>query len=181
VSLLVKVMGLYFLIKIVANVPLTALATAGVAGRHFVAHDVYRLSMILGLAILGGVLCVALIRGSDGVARRVCPPDERPVVPSGLSFGEWQALGASLIGLALLVSSLPPFVHTVVKIKMMAGLGAGLPELAKVGQYPVADLAALAVRIGVGLLLFVNPRGVTGAWARFRASRRFEDDGFEGA
>ncbi len=176
VSVLVKVMGLYFLIRIVAGAPLTVLGTAISAERAALLSELYRVSFIVGVALLGAVLCVSLIRNSDAVARWVCPEDPEPKELGGMAFADWQTLGYNLVGLVLMVGALPALVSVVVTYKAMQHYDADMSTMALIGKSPLSDVASIATRLLLGLFLFLSPRGLTRLWARIREARHFEDD-----
>ena len=179
VSVLVKVMGVYFIIRIVAGAPLQVMQTAALGDVKDVVGELYRVSFVVGAAMLGAVLCVSLIRNSDAVARWVCPADPEPRELGGMAFADWQTLGYNLVGLFLLVGVLPALVNIAVNYRLMKEMAPYDTFAAMAGRYPLTDLSSVAVKLLLGLYLFLGPRSLVRMWERLREARRFEDDRFE--
>ncbi len=178
VSLAVKITALFILLNRVGGFVLTTMASMGV--RNPVSDEpMWQMNgLLISGAALAVALCVALIRGSDQVAEWAVPEDGEVGGAGeggarGMEFGDWLTLGINLISLFVMAQALFEMVE---QVAMHRGL------VSSYGNYPVPDeilkeqflprYLSIVVRLVVGLVLFLRPRGVANLWARFQDSRR---------
>jgi hypothetical protein len=127
----------------------------------------FRLALVLGLSLVWVAAALALWCFPQVLARRLLSHEsDDAVAASGETAADtWFATGCALIGVWVIVSTLPPFVQRLA-ISWHSGARAG-PN------------AYFLVRIGLGAYLILGARGLRKVvrWARYAGIRRPGESG----
>lgn len=110
------------------------------------------LVLIAGVAGVGGCLLVF----SEWIGRRILPRDGGGPAAGALDSSTWQAIAFAVLGVYLIVESMPRIVANTVYY--------GFGESEIMGAQRLSDL----VQIAVGVVLFFQARGLAGLWHKLR-------------
>ena len=164
-SLLIKLMGIYALVHFVPLVvqSLGILAMQSQQVQNQTLHHVLAL-IAIGFATPGIwiALCLVVIVKSDWFAKQIYKEDGPASQLTTLGFRDLQVLGIHLIGLLLLVGVLPQITN-ILTHHLYLMRDADHYNFARTHHIP--NFASTAVKLVIGLYLFLYPHGLANLWA----------------
>jgi hypothetical protein len=163
-ALAIRLMGIYAWFQVLTVAPTMGYLFVGESLRHdekglwmaMVAISFVALALWIALGFL-------MILMADRIALRMAPPGEGPR-PEPADPGSLQAVFFSVVGLILVVHSIPKLIETLVSLKV-AGSGAFLFP-------PWISVLLVALEFVMGVALFVGARGLSRVWRRIGEMNR---------
>jgi hypothetical protein len=170
VSICVKLIAVYYLIQ----------TLAGVAGASF--FQMVNLSSDLGKSYV--IMTVAwpamitlglfwLMRKSDLMASRLIQEDSSFANPQ-ISLGDLQSVGFSCIGLGFTLSALGEIVPIIAYYYLISHFKYSGEILGNM-DWVRSTIAGVVLRLGVGIFLFLYPRGLITVWRWLQDHRGLKD------
>ena len=165
-SLLIKLMGIYALVHFVPGLAQTLISIV-----MFLQHLSRDLPWWgIPVTILAGLvapafwitLCVMVIYKSNWFAKRLYKEDGPASQLTTLGFRDLQVLGIHLIGLLLIVGVLPQIIN-ILTHHLYLMRDADHYNFARTHHIP--NFASTAVKLVIGLYLFLYPHGLANLWA----------------
>ncbi|MBL7215099.1 MAG: hypothetical protein ISS71_05425 [Phycisphaerae bacterium] len=174
-SLVIKLMGVFILIKSIAYVPMTFSGLFTI-WRPGVENSGFGWAILLGVIVLvlsvaAVVFSLSIIIFSDKVAARLIKEDNDKFVEVGnlVNKEDVMLVVFSCIGLYLIVTAIPSLIVYTHSILTFYKSCAGRPVYPSGGWYQFSRLIAPVVQIGLGVWLFAGSKGLVKLWHKIRS------------
>jgi len=167
-SLVLRLMGVYIAVRYLEYVP-TALGALSLLMSP--PPGAVRMWLLLS-SVLPPVayfaVCALLVFGSDWIARRLVPED-KPVFGTGtvMSTKEVLSLAFCCLGLAILAGAIPRIPQAAI-IMSVVRWGSPGPGRNRGTIQGLAQVAGIIIQAAIGLVLFLQARGLAGLWHKLR-------------
>ncbi len=166
-SLVVKLMGMFILLKSIAFVPMVyggMFSAVGGVRDAGILQTVFIMFMATILAVIPLAWASLVIIFSDKAAAWLIKEDNSiKSTSTSISKTDVMAIVISCIGLYFIVNTTPRFIHALITIRTYHHTP--FPNLLNVGR----ELIAPAVQIAIGAWLFAGSKGIVKLWKKIRS------------
>ena len=114
--------------------------------------------LVFGVSLLSLVPGIALIAFSKSLSMRIIPGNDQALPDSSLSIADWQSIAFSAIAVLLIAQAVPAIVQGLVWYRYWA------------------HLITAIIKLVIGLVLFLQARGLARLWKLIQRGRSFREE-----
>lgn len=167
-SLVLKLIGIFFLIRSLFYLPITISSLFGV-GWQDRGEWIGTLLFAMFLSAIPLLLSLCIIIFSEAIAGRLIKNNEPVDVPGPFLKEDVMVVVFSCVGLYLIVTGIPDFIQIFSNLLIFNRYNSDAMSYPYRCFYQLSRLIAPVVQIGLGVWLFVGSKGLVKLWHKIRS------------